>query len=211
MKRIYIPAILWCAGGLPTAHAGDTIHRYVDERGRSMFTDRGPATVSDRRFRYVGSWSRKGWLQRRYNPSLRNRNRDRFEPAIEAAARRASLSVALVHAVVDAESSYDPDAVSRAGAVGLMQLMPETARRYGVRERTDPAQNLDGGTRYLSDLLQRFGGDLRISLAAYNAGENAVIRYNYDIPPYRETRAYVAKVLDYFDAYKKRYARLQDG
>lgn len=201
----------WLSAG--NLHAAELIHKYVDNRGRVTFTDRVPAAMQDSDVRYLGTWTWKGWFKRRYNPALRNVNRERFASAIAEAARRNRLSVALVHAVVDAESAYDPHAVSRAGAVGLMQLMPATARHYGVRERTDPEQNLDGGTRYLSHLLQRFNGDLQISIAAYNAGEDAVIRYGHRIPPYPETRGYVKKVLDYFDAYKKRYRNNppQDG
>ena len=214
--RFYILVCGTCLGYLAAggARADESIYQYRDQRGRVTFTDRAPSAIHHHgNLHYVGTWTWKGWLKRRYNPALRNANRERFAPAIAAAARRARLSVALVHAVVDAESAYDPDAVSRAGAVGLMQLMPATARHYGVYKRTDPEQNLDGGTRYLSYLLERFDGDLRISLAAYNAGENAVMRYGRRIPPYPETRTYVRRVLDYFDAYKKRYhdVPLQDG
>ncbi len=113
---------------------------------------------------------------------------------ITQAANKIQISSALLHAIVQVESAYNPKAVSPKGAVGLMQLMPATAKRYGVKNRTDPAENLAGGTRYLRDLLTMFNGNLSLALAAYNAGENAVKRYNNTIPPYRETRNYVKKI-----------------
>lgn len=121
--------------------------------------------------------------------------KSRFAPIVEEAARAHQVDPALLHAVITAESGYNPAAVSNKGAVGLMQLMPQTARRYGVENSFDPAQNIQGGTRYLSDLLQMFNNNIELAVAAYNAGENAVIRHGYTIPPYRETLAYVPKVL----------------
>jgi soluble lytic murein transglycosylase-like protein len=111
------------------------------------------------------------------------------------AAEQTGVPAGLLHAVVQAESNYDPLAVSPKGAVGLMQLMPDTARQYGVADARDPAANLLGGARYLRDLLEQFNDDLSIALAAYNAGPAAVLRNGGAIPPYRETRQYVPKVL----------------
>ena len=105
---------------------------------------------------------------------------------------RHGLDPRLVDAIIRTESSYRPHAVSRAGAVGLMQLMPATARRYGVRNRYDPIQNVYGGTAYLADLLRQF--DLVRAIAAYNAGEGNVLRYG-GVPPFAETRAFVGRVL----------------
>lgn len=121
--------------------------------------------------------------------------KNRYTPLVEEAARTYQVDAALLHAVISAESGYNPAAVSNKGAVGLMQLMPETARRYGVANSLDPEQNIRGGTKYLSYLLQMFNNNLELAVAAYNAGENAVIRHGYSIPPYRETLAYVPKVL----------------
>jgi hypothetical protein len=112
-----------------------------------------------------------------------------------AAARRHGLDPALVLAVVSVESGFRPEAVSPKGAQGLMQLMPRTAASLGVADALDPEQNLDGGARHLGQLLERYGGDLTRALAAYNAGEGAVQRHG-GVPPYRETRAYVKKVLE---------------
>lgn len=113
---------------------------------------------------------------------------------IRSAAHRVGLDPRLVEAVIAVESDFDPWAVSRKGAMGLMQLMPATADRYAVQNPFDPVENIGGGTRYLRDLLHRFEGDLRSALAAYNAGETAVATYQ-GIPPYQETREYVTKVL----------------
>ncbi|MCS7235347.1 MAG: lytic transglycosylase domain-containing protein [Armatimonadota bacterium] len=116
-----------------------------------------------------------------------------FRSLVERVARRYGLDPALVDAVVRAESGYDPHATSPAGAMGLMQLMPATARALGVVDPYDPVQNVEGGVRYLRGLLDRFG-DVTLALAAYNAGPGAVARYG-GVPPYRETRAYVDRVL----------------
>ena len=110
-------------------------------------------------------------------------------------ARETAVSPKLISAVIRAESGYDPRARSPKGAVGLMQLMPETAQRFGVRNIQDPAQNIRGGALYLKWLLDYFRGDLRLALAGYNAGEAAVVRAGYRIPPIAETVSYVPKVL----------------
>jgi hypothetical protein len=112
-----------------------------------------------------------------------------------ATARRHGLDPDLVLAVISVESAFRKDAVSPKGAQGLMQLMPGTARELGVKDAFDPAQNLDAGARYLNTLLEQFHGDVRLALAAYNAGPNAVKRHG-GIPPYRETRQHVEKVLE---------------
>jgi soluble lytic murein transglycosylase-like protein len=120
-----------------------------------------------------------------------------------AAARRHHLDPALVLALVQVESAFQPRAVSPKGAQGLTQLMPATAREMGVTDVLDPVQNLDGGARYLSWLLNRYGGDLRRALAAYNAGPGAVDRHQ-GVPPYRETLKYVRRVLEKYNDKKER-------
>jgi soluble lytic murein transglycosylase-like protein len=124
--------------------------------------------------------------------------RARFERVINAYARLYGLSPDLLHAVIRTESAYNHEAVSRAGAEGLMQLMPGTAARYGVKDSFNPVENIRGGAAYLRDLLDLFGQDLRLALAGYNAGENAVIRNGNQIPPYSETQNYVRQVLQHF-------------
>lgn len=126
------------------------------------------------------------------------------QPLLEEAARAQALEPALVIAVAAAESGFNADAVSRKGALGLMQVMPATAERYGVAGRSaadgrhavmEPKVNVQVGSRYLADLLRMFDGDKELALAAYNAGEGAVVRYGRRIPPYPETRQYVDKVM----------------
>ncbi|MEE8151769.1 MAG: lytic transglycosylase domain-containing protein [candidate division NC10 bacterium] len=118
----------------------------------------------------------------------------RLRPMIRSASDRYGVDPRLVEAIIAVESAFDPGAVSPKGAMGLMQLMPETADRYAVQNPFDPLQNISGGIRYLRDLLSRFNGNLRLALAAYNAGETAVNMYQ-GVPPYRETRTYVKRVL----------------
>jgi soluble lytic murein transglycosylase-like protein len=125
-----------------------------------------------------------------------------FAAQIDRAALEASLDPALVHAVIFVESRYNPTARSPKGALGLMQVMPQTASRYGIRNVARSVEvNLRAGTRYLADLMQQFGGRLDLVLAAYNAGENAVIRH-LGIPPYLETRRYVPAVLSKYEEWR---------
>jgi len=131
-----------------------------------------------------------------YMPSLADM--EKFSAIVKTASLTYGVDASLVHAVISAESAYNPYAVSKAGAMGLMQLMPDTARRYGVDNMMDPAQNVKGGVRYLRDLLALFGGRIDLAVAAYNAGENAVIRFGRQIPPYAETKHYVPKVLAFY-------------
>jgi soluble lytic murein transglycosylase-like protein len=121
-----------------------------------------------------------------------------YASQIRAAAKATNVEAALIHAVISVESGNNPAARSSAGAVGLMQLMPGTARRYNVKNRLDPAQNIRGGASYLRDLLLMFNNNLQLVLAAYNAGEQTVVKYGNRVPPFRETAAYVPKVLAYY-------------
>lgn len=173
------------------------VYRYIDKQGRVYFTDK-PEHSGYRKL--VQTW--KGWREPSFDARQFRANQRRFAPLLAEIAREQSLPDALVHAVVTAESAYDPDALSSAGAVGLMQLMPATARRFGVTNRNNPRDNVTGGTRYLRVLIDLFGNDLRLALAAYNAGENAVIRHGRKVPPYPETQRYVRKVLDYYRKYR---------
>lgn len=169
------------------------VYKYLDESGRIHLTDQPMPKPYQllKIFRAPKAQSDK-WL------AFKNR-KARYTPLIDRAAEANGLEPALIHAVVRAESAYQEDAISRAGAIGLMQLMPQTAEILGVDDPFDPVQNVHGGSLYLRILLARFDDDLRLALAAYNAGENAVIKYGYQIPPYDETQRYVVKVIDFYN------------
>ena len=130
----------------------------------------------------------------------------RYAAIIHGASRAHGVEGDLVRAVIWAESSYNPDALSPAGAAGLMQLMPQTAERYGVRNVFDPEENIRAGVKILGELLVQFDGDVELTLAAYNAGPNAVIRAGNRIPPQPETAAYVPRVLAYYHRLQARKA-----
>lgn len=124
----------------------------------------------------------------------------KYAPRIQECSRKYNVPVELICAVILQESGGNSRAVSRAGARGLMQLMPATARRFGVTNSFDPNQNIEGGTKYLRSLMDRFNGDYRLVLAGYNAGEGNVTKHGNTIPPFSETRAYVPAVLSYADS-----------
>jgi soluble lytic murein transglycosylase-like protein len=182
------------------AHAD--IFRYVDADGTVHFTN----VPNDSRYKIYLKEKRKpdpvtdtlASEIRYYKP----KDRERYNKHIQDAARVTKLEPALIHAVISAESGYNPFARSRKGAAGLMQLMPDTARRYGVKNRLDPAQNIQGGARYLSDLVRMFNNDVQLAVAAYNAGENAVVKHGNRIPPYSETMTYVPRVMSYYRKYR---------
>ncbi|NMG77450.1 lytic transglycosylase domain-containing protein [Aromatoleum diolicum] len=127
-----------------------------------------------------------------------------FAPLVAAAAAEHDVPEALIHAVIHAESNYDAGAVSPKGAVGLMQLMPATARELGLRDARDPAANIRAGTQYLKRLLGMFDNDIALALAAYNAGPAAVARHGRNAPPYAETRRYVPRVIEHFERLRSR-------
>ncbi|MGZ4977069.1 MAG: lytic transglycosylase domain-containing protein [Methylobacter sp.] len=164
------------------------IYKFIDSDGRIYYTDKPKNNLYKRiiRTRPVNYSAAVPFI---------GVNKKRFADVIADAANRHQVDVRLLHAVIQAESAYDARAISSAGAVGLMQLMPDTARRYGVVNRNDPVQNIDGGTHYLKDLLKMFDSNLNLAIAAYNAGEGAVMRYNNSIPPYPETQNYVKTVM----------------
>jgi soluble lytic murein transglycosylase-like protein len=172
----------------PTARA--EMYQYIDANGTISLTN----VPSDMRYRRIDI------LSNRLHPTI---SEQELEPMISRFSRQHHLHPALIRAVIKAESGFDPHAVSRAGAVGLMQLMPQTAARMDVRDLYDPEDNIGGGTKYLRQLLDRFRGNLPLALAAYNAGEHVVDRYR-TLPPFTETRQYVRKVLRYYRVFLTR-------
>ncbi len=178
------------------ALAGGAIYTFTDDNGVIHFTN---IPRGDPRYRRLPRPPQHASLVQvapaRYD----------YDPLIGQAAQAHRLPPALVKAVIAAESDFDPEAVSRAGAQGLMQLMPTTAAVLGVADPLEPTQNVHGGVSYLRSLLDRYG-DLTRALAAYNAGPEAVDHYG-GVPPYRETRAYVDRVLTYYRHYHGDFAR----
>ena len=127
-----------------------------------------------------------------------------FDPLIFQAAKLHQVDPALIKAVIMAESGYNPKALSKKGARGLMQLMPRTAKWLGVVDSFNPEHNINGGVRYLKQLLKQFDGDVELALAAYNAGSRNVRQYN-GVPPFKATKFYITKVFKYYDIYKKQF------
>jgi len=176
---------------ISTVHAD--LFKKVDKQGRVYFTDSPEGSG----YRLIMRTPKKGSIA--YKKFLENRRQ--LSPLIRRQASQLKVDPALVLAVIHAESFYDKNAVSSAGAVGLMQLMPKTAERFGVSNRNDALQNIRGGVLYLRHLLKLFDYDIRLVLAAYNAGESAVAKYGNQIPPYPETQQYVKKVVTYYQQY----------
>jgi soluble lytic murein transglycosylase-like protein len=170
--------------------AAAQVHLSIRRDGSKVITNVGPAAS--------GRGNDMNWLAKQRN------RRSAYDAAIDRHATRYGVDPVLVRAVIQVESDFNPRCVSRKGARGLMQLIPETARRYGVHNVFDPEQNIAGGVHYLADLMEMFNGDLSRSLAAYNAGENAVVRYA-GIPPYEETTTYVKRALTVY--YGKPYGQ----
>ncbi len=145
--------------------------------------------------------------QPEYNKALpetasKKAKESRFDPIIIKAANRHGVDPAIIKAIIKAESRYNPKALSKRGAKGLMQLMPKTAKALGVKDSFNPVHNIDGGTKYFKELLTKFGGKMEYAIAAYNAGYTKVRKYK-GIPPFRVTRKYVRKVIRYYEEYKK--------
>ena len=187
MFGIFI-AVFLAEAGYPTQAVAD-IYSYTDEKGVTHFSNVPTSPQYRFKMREVHFDSRR----------LLSGNYDKL---INDACVKHGVDPLLVKAIIKAESDFNPAAVSIDGAKGLMQLMPETADDMGVNDVYDPRSNIDGGVKYLKRLMDIFKSDLKLVVAAYNAGENAVLRYN-SIPPFKETREYVKKVLKYLKDYKE--------
>ena len=209
MNKNCIPVAVLVAGAMfaLSSPSRAQIATQVDEHGKLVFVNgdspkarRGSTISSTQGGSALGSptsgasHSRSGISAGSAAETL-GANDGRLDRIVRDAAARHQVDPALVKAVISTESGWNPQAVSRKGAVGLMQLIPGTAQRFGVGNPFDPAQNVEGGTTYLKSLLDRYNGDLDKTLAAYNAGEHAVDA-NRGVPPYWETQRYVQKVQD---------------
>jgi len=183
----FVPFALVLSAGAAGVTRAD-IYSFVDSAGVTHFTN----VPVDTRYHLLLATPQEERSARPDNSVARSAEFDHF---IEQAARTHAVRPELVRAVIVVESAFNPRAVSSRGAVGLMQLLPATARRYGVSDAFDPEQNIMAGVHYLRDLLTRYGNNLELTLAAYNAGEEAVERYGHSIPPFAETKHYVPTVL----------------
>ena len=188
--------ILWIMiGGLAAwvfapAFSFADIYKYVDPDGVIHFTN----APTQGKFELVLKEER---VQFRVGPTF-----EKYDLAIWKAAEKYGMDYALIKAVIKAESNFNPKAISRVGAKGLMQLMPKTAYAFAVTDSFHPEDNIEGGVRYLRYLVKLFDGNFYSVLAAYNAGEKAVFQYN-GVPPYRETRTFIQRVLHYFRQYNR--------
>jgi len=200
---------------LSAAPCSADIYRYIDENGGAHFSDVRP----DARYElYMKTRPPVETAPAASSPAVEGaelaatavagasfrptRVNAKYADMIAKVAREQKVEPALLHAVVTVESAYNARAKSSKGATGLMQLMPDTGKRYGVTDLLNPIKNLTAGAKYLRDLLAMFGNDKRLAVAAYNAGEGAVMRNGNAIPPYAETQAYVPRVLRYYESYR---------
>ena len=159
------------------------IYKYKDKNGVIHFTNTRPA--AQKKFQV--------YIRERHPRKVRLYSTSQYDQIIKKAARRHGVLFSLIKSVIAVESGFNPRAVSKKGAKGLMQIMPENYRTLSIRDPFDPYQNIMGGARYLKQMIKRFNGKLKLALAAYNAGPDAVARYN-GIPPFRETQEYVRRV-----------------
>jgi soluble lytic murein transglycosylase-like protein len=220
-----VALVSWAALAWPLAAAAD-IYVLVEPNGTKRFSNqpddpryrlymRDPAEYKLKSATALGNVRNPGDYRLRNpaarqpdpynNPLLKARP---FQAQVQRAAKQHDVDPALVHAVIAAESGYDPKAVSNKGAIGLMQIMPDTGRRFGAKTQDlySPGQNIAVGVRYLAELIEMFNGDLVLAIASYNAGENAVIRFGRKVPPYPETQTYVPRVLRYYESLKPAYS-----
>ncbi|MCL2760206.1 MAG: lytic transglycosylase domain-containing protein [Desulfuromonadales bacterium] len=205
MKKIYFASISLTILAIffitSNVKADSYIYRFEDEEGTVHFTD----TPCDKRFKKFMRIPEKVIQKDRKMRTTFKLGKigdpAQFGSIITACSKEYGVDESLIKAVINAESGYNPNAVSNKGATGLMQLMPKTAQGLNVNDAFNPEQNIRGGVRYLRFLLNTFNGDVSLAVAAYNAGLNKVVKYG-GIPPYNETQNYVSRVLNYQQSYK---------
>lgn len=201
VSSVGLSLALTAGGVMATVRAHADIYQWTDKDGVVHFTNKPDGRG---KLYLKGNGTGPGSLTGgpRVAPSDRDPARfSRYDDVIRQAASLYQIPVELVRAVIKVESDYDPRAVSVSGARGLMQLMPPTAERLQVKDIDDPRENIFGGVRYLRILANTFNGDLELTVAAYNAGEEAVMRHG-GIPPYAHTRDYVVKVVAFYRRYR---------
>jgi soluble lytic murein transglycosylase-like protein len=177
------------------------IYCYIDGNGVAHFTNTPTANkYSTTKYRYIGNEFSGIKFLKSYAPFTAI-DSNRYDDIIRQASKKNGIRYELVKAIIRAESSFNPKAVSPAGACGLMQLMPANCERLNVNDPFDPHENIMAGTRFFRELLYRYDADLKLTLAAYNAGPGAVDQYQ-GIPPYPETEDYVYRVIHYYNNYK---------
>lgn len=191
---------LWLLIGGWTQAVGSELYIYQEKDGTRWFTDR---RLGNQDFTLIARYGRPTATKSCHGVNQRKMERraEPFLPTVESFASHYGVDALLIKAIITVESCFDTHAVSRVGAQGLMQLMPATAKTLGVRDAFDPTANIRGGVDYFRQMLDRFEADVKLALAAYNAGPKAVERYG-GIPPYAETQNYVVKVLKYYDRYR---------
>jgi len=185
-----LPLVLAAAITFAPGRVMADIYRYIDQKGVMHFTN-VPTSGKYKIYLHEG--------RRHVSPTASPAH---YDPIIDEAAQRHGLSRALIKAVIKAESNFNPEAVSKKGALGLMQIMPQNLQPLDVSDPFNPRQNIMGGSRYLREMLERFNKNLQLALAAYNAGPGAVEQYR-SIPPFPETRDYIHKVMSYYSVFRK--------
>jgi len=207
MARVFANLALLGTLLAPVPGAAASMCTFLDADGvitvTNVPTRAGCRPIRMPRSRAIGGVYRITLNGRRSPPVFLRRPPSTYDEHIQVAAEKYALAPPLLKAVMAAESNFDPRAVSEKGATGLMQLMPQTAREMFVLDIFDPAQNIDGGARYLRQLADRYGGDLHLVLAAYNAGPEAVRRSRGSVPNIPETRTYVDRVMALYEGYMR--------
>lgn len=196
MRNALLSSFAVCCWAIAAQTAFADVFVYTDANGVTCFSN---VPVDDRYELLISSPSDPADEDFSVNPNMLAKSAA-YSPIIDDAASNTDVESALLRAVIVVESGFDERAVSHRGAQGLMQLMPATARHYGVSDAFDPSQNVQAGAQHLRELIDRYDNDLELALAAYNAGEDAVEKYGRRIPPYDETQRYVPKVLKIYNS-----------